>query len=262
MEKPAQNRSRGIPLLIIPLVLVNSAAIWGQAGWAFTHVTEPGWEFAFRLPLALLFAGAIESIGIYLAWEAHEAKMADQPSGLLRYASFSVGILAGWLNWDHFHGTRGIVFALLSASSPFLWAVWSTARNRRRQAALGDQDPRGVKLGTARKFWHPVKSLGVTRWAAWAGVTHPLDAVRGWELAQAPAPAPELPEVPVSAGNPGQLAPDVILAEALRIKAENPGMSWKAVGEKLGVSDRYLRTLRTNASRTAGSAEDTPRPPN
>lgn len=253
MEKPAQNRSRGIPLLIIPLVLVNSAAIWGQAGWAFTHVTEPAWFIVFRVAMALLFAGAIESIGVYLAWESHEARMADQPSGLLRYASFGVGILAGWLNWSHFQGTRGVVFALLSASSPFLWAVWSTARNRRRLAVLGDQDPRGVKLGTARKFWHPRKALGVVRWAAWAGVTNPLDAVRGWELAQ--APAPELAEAPVSAGNPGQLAPDVILAEALRIKAENPGMSWKAIGDKLGVSDRYLRTLRNNASRAAGASE-------
>lgn len=238
-------KRRGVAALLVPLVLVNAAAIWGQAGWAYNHVTEPAWDAAFRVALALTFAGAVESIGIYLAWESHEARMAGQPSGMLRYASFGMGILAGWLNYDHFHGTMAIAFAALSASSPFLWAVWSSARNRRRLAELGELDARGVRLGAARKFWHPWRSLQVVRWAAWEGVSSPAEAVRGWELMAGP-PA----EAPVS-GNPAQLPPADILAEALRRKAEDPALTWTAIATGLGVSERYLRTLRSNGSRQA-----------
>lgn len=242
--EPSSQRSRGVLALLVPLVLVNCAAIWGQAGWAFDHVTNPAWDFAFRVALALMFASAVESIGIYLAWEAHEARMASQPSGMLRYASFGMGALAGWLNYDHFDGTMAIAFAALSVSSPFLWAVWSAARNRVRLAELGELDARGVRLGAARKFWHPVKSLRVIRWAAWEGVSTPADAVRGWTLMATPAPV----EAPVSGGNPAQLTPEEILAKALQMKADDPSMSWGTIAVKLNVSERYLRTLRSKAS--------------
>src|SRR5690242_14467367 len=55
--------------LAVPLILVNSAAIYGQQGWAYDHLGH-------QRALALMFAVAIESIGIYLAAEAHAALMA------------------------------------------------------------------------------------------------------------------------------------------------------------------------------------------
>lgn len=184
---------RVLPLLL-PLVLVNAAAVWGQAGWAYERVTPRlVTEITARIVLSLLFALSIESIGVYLSWEAHMARMNNEAAGLLQAGAYAVGGLAGWLNFDHWHVPGGdnsaaIVFALLSAISPWLWAVWSRARNRARLAELGMTDPRGVKLSTSRKFWHPILSLRVVRWAAWSGEVSPTRAVAGWEHSRRPAP--------------------------------------------------------------------------
>lgn len=190
--------------LLLPLILVNAAAVWGQAGWAYTNITDPGWVNQARITLALVFALAIESIGVYLSWEAHEARMANQASGLLQAGAYAVGALAGWLNYQHFDDvarsgieTQAVTFAALSAVSPWLWAVWSRARNRIRLAELELADTRGVKLSTNRKILHPVKSWKVTRWAAWAGEISPSVAVSGWEQstrARAPAGPSAVPQ--------------------------------------------------------------------
>ena len=191
---------RVLPLLL-PLVLVNAAAVWGQAGWAYERVTPRlVTEITARLVLSLLFALSIESIGVYLSWEAHMARMNNEAAELLQAGAYSVGALAGWLNFDHWHQPGGdnsaaIVFALLSAISPWLWAVWSRARNRARLAELGMTDPRGVKLSTSRKLWHPILSLRVVRWAAWSGETSPTRAVAGWERTRPTASAPAGPKV-------------------------------------------------------------------
>lgn len=191
---PRLSTPRIAPLLL-PLVLVNAAAVWGQSGWAYDHVTRPAWDLGARVVLALLFALAVESIGVYLAWEAHGALMADQAAGLLRAGSYAVGGFAAWLNWEHWYRPGDelalpIAFAVLSGISPWLWAVWSRARNRQRLAELGLADARGVKLSTVRKILHPGRSWKVIRWAAWAGVTSPADAVSGWEIATGQAQPP------------------------------------------------------------------------
>lgn len=169
--------------LLIPLLLVNSMAIWGQAGWAYDHLAR-------HLAVAVLFAAAVESIGVYLSWESHAALMADQAAGLLRTGSYGVGGLVGALNYAHFAGdgyrptAQAVTFGLLSAISPWLWAIRSRSLNRDRLRELGMVDERGLKLSTSRKFWHPLKSLQVIRWAAWSGVTKPADAVSGWEASR------------------------------------------------------------------------------
>jgi hypothetical protein len=182
--RPASLR-RGRAFLAVPLVLVNLTAVWGQAGWAHDHVTDGG------IVVALLFALSVESIGVYLAWESHEALMADQASAFLRFGSYTVGALVGILNYLHFSAQSfaiGVAFGALSAISPWLWGIWSRARNRTRLAELGLVDIRGVKLSTARKLWHPVRSVRVLSWAAWEGVTDPADAVAGWSAEKAETP--------------------------------------------------------------------------
>lgn len=190
---------KGRAVLAVPVILVNLAAIWGQAGWAYDNIT-PGGVVGFFI--AALFAGSVESTGIYLAWESHEALMADQAAALLRAGSYAVGLLAGVLNFLHFapHSfATGIAFGALSAVSPWLWGIWSRARNRARLAELGLVDARGVKLSTARKVWHPVRSVKVMSWAAWAGVVDPVQAVAGWQADQ-PAPPQPTPAAAAEAG--------------------------------------------------------------
>jgi hypothetical protein len=166
-------------LLAVPLLLVNSAASWGQAGWAHEHIA-PSWV------LAGFFAVTIESIGVYLAGMAHAARMADQSAGSLQLGAYLVGLFVGFLNYWHWAGpafaptAQAVVFGVLSSISPWLWAIYSRYRNRDRLAELGQVDVRGVKLSTSRKLWHPVKSVSVIRFASWEGIIEPNEAVRAW----------------------------------------------------------------------------------
>jgi hypothetical protein len=240
VTRRAPGNGRPFAALALPLVLVNGAAVWGQAGWAYVHVTGTLTTVDYlRWALAFVFALAVESVGIYLAWEAHGARMADQAAGVLMLGAYAVGALAGTLNFLHFRASLdvAVTFAVMSAISPWLWGVWSKARNRGRLAALGLVDPRGVKLSTSRKFWHPIRSLKVMSWAAWEAETDPVMAVRGWELTRT------LPEAPVSP-SAGKLSRDQVWPAALQIWSTEPTLSQKAVAERLGISDRWLRACK------------------
>lgn len=236
--RPAPVR-RGRAFLILPLVLVNAAAVWGQAGWALTNLGH-------GLMVAVLFALAVESIGAYLAFEAHEALMADQASGMLRMGSYGVGLLAGTLNYLHFlpEGlSTAVAFGCLSAVSPWLWAIWSRATNRSRLAELGMVDVRAVKLGTARKVFHPVKSFKVVRWAAWEGITGPQEAVDGWEQSGG-RPTPP---------NGGRHAVGVLSAvkstreQILELVESEPELTQEQVAQRVGCSDRWVRKVLSAA---------------
>lgn len=235
--RPAPVR-RGRAFLIVPLVLVNLAAIWGQAGWAFTNLHH-------GMVVAVLFALAVESIGCYLAWEAHEALMADQGSGLLRAGSYGVGLLAGTLNYLHFlpEGlSTALAFGALSSISPWLWAIWSRARNRGRLAELGMVDVRAVKLGTARKAFHPIKSFKVVRWAAWEGITNPSDAVTGWEWTRnnPEPPPPGRHAVP----EPAEAVPAIQdYKSRIMDLAETTELSKAEIARMVGCSDRHVRKV-------------------
>lgn len=230
---------RGRAFLIVPLVLVNLAAVWGQAGWAFTNLHH-------GMVVAVLFACAIESIGIYLAWEAHESLMADHASTVLRLGSYGIGALAGVLNFLHFQPeglSTAFAFGVLSSISPWLWAIWSRARNRHRLAELDMVDVRGVKLGTARKLWHPMKSLQVMRWAAWEGITNPGDAVTGWEWSRNnPEPPPGARHrLPEAVPDPVPAIPDY-KSKILEL-ADTGEMSKAEIARIVGCSDRHVRKV-------------------
>jgi hypothetical protein len=211
-------------LLAVPLLLVNSAASWGQAGWAHEHIA-PSWV------LAGFFAVTIESIGVYLAGMAHAARMADQSAGALQLGAYLVGLFVGFLNYWHWAGpafaptAQAVVFGVLSSISPWLWAIYSRYRNRDRLAELGQVDVRGVKLSTSRKLWHPVKSVSVIRFASWEGIIEPNEAVRAWSAArygrdQAPA-SPTMVESVVSSPA-DQVAEPLRLAAAPSIEPADP----------------------------------------
>lgn len=251
-ETPSRQSVRGRAFLAVPLVLVNLAAVWGQAGWAFETITTGGLA---GIAISILFSTAVESIGVYLAWESHESLMADQASALLRLGSYGVGLLAGLLNFLHFSGqsfATGIAFGAMSAISPWLWAIWSRARNRTRLAELGLMDVRGVRLSLARKLWHPRKSIRVMSWAAWEGVTDPAEAVEGWEVAQ----SVDLPTVGKSAdlATSEALTGPLPVVEALEgpqsrkgrilaYRAAQPDLSAEKIGELVGVSGRRVRQI-------------------
>lgn len=160
MTIPTRSK-RGRPVLLIVLLLVNAAAVWGQAGWALDHIVPAGWtpNGLGALALSLGFALAIETIGVFLALSADHAEDRDIPAGGIRLGSYAIGLVSGALNASHWGWTTAaaIAFALLSAISPFLWGIHSRV-NRERVIA------------PSRRFWHPRRSVALIRHMAWEGI--------------------------------------------------------------------------------------------
>jgi hypothetical protein len=164
--------------LVVPLLLVNSVAVYGQVQWAHEHLT-PGSSWWV---VAVGFALAVESIGVYLAAEAHRALLAGDASLRLRLGSYGVGALAGALNYAHFApalkdpNTQSIVFGVLSAISPVLWAIRSRSISRDQLRTLNLIDGRAVKFTAAQWILFPRESWKAFRAAVWAGETNPAKA--------------------------------------------------------------------------------------
>jgi hypothetical protein len=176
--------------LVLPLLLVNTAAIYGQSGWAHDHLGH-NWT------VAILFALAVESIGVFLAAEAHAALMAGHASGALRLGSYAVGALVGALNFAHYAtqphyrpNPLAVTFGLLSSISPWLWAIRSRSMNRDRLAAMGLVDPRAVKFSRLRWALFPIRTFTAFRAAVWAGITRPDEAVSAADQRRSRTPDP------------------------------------------------------------------------
>lgn len=167
---------RGRWALVLVLLLVNGAAVWGQAGWALEHIVPTGWDWRASLALALAFASAIELIGVFLALSADDAEDRSIPSGGIRLSSYAIGIVSGALNYSHWEGAAAIAFALLSAISPFLWGINSRV-NRARPIA------------PSRRFWHPVRSVALIRHMAWEGIALEPDGIASMNAAKPQLPA-------------------------------------------------------------------------
>jgi hypothetical protein len=165
MTSPVVSR-RSTALLIGILMLVNSAAIWGQAGWALEHIVPARWDWRAGLALALGFAAALELIGVFLATMADEAEARHQPAGGIRLGSYAVGLVSGALNLSHWGvwTAAAAAFGFLSAVSPFLWGIYSRVR-------------RGRPIAPSRRFWHPVAAVRLIRFMAWHGLTDELAAI-------------------------------------------------------------------------------------
>lgn len=162
-------------LAAAPVVLVNAVAFGAQLG--FWHG---------RLPAAaeaVLVALALESIAVYLAWQAHLAQLADDSALRLRLAAYGIALLIGVLNYSHFMrpGWRpdvaAVTFGMMSAISPWLWSVHSRRVSRDLLKARGLIEPHAVRLGATRWAWHPVRSARVMWHATWLGETDPARAI-------------------------------------------------------------------------------------
>lgn len=192
-DRPAARTGRRSLYFLVPVVGVNLMALSGQSLWFFGQMDSAEILVRTVLNLAILATASLlcglilESIGVYLMMMAHEAALEGYSSGSLRLAAYVVAAIMATLNYSHLsHWSRemGIVFALVSFLSPFMWSIRIKAAARRALAARGQTDPAGVKLSTSRKLWHPIRSLSVQRAASWSGETDPARAVSAWEAAR------------------------------------------------------------------------------
>lgn len=234
-----RDRRRGFSLLAVVLVLVNSAAIWGQAGWALDHIVPPGWHWLAGLALSLGFAAALELIGVFLATMADESESRDLPAGGVRLMSYAVGLFSGALNFSHFLGVTfaaAVAFGFLSAVSPFLWGIYARVR-------------RGRPVAPSRRFWHPARSVALIRFMAWEGIPRELDGIR----AMAPPPALSAdPETPVSPAPEVHPVPPPQPAEPEHV---TPGPAAEPPAVPKPDSQRRPQAVHTRAGRVLSGPE-------
>lgn len=196
--------ARVVPYL--PLVLVNVMAVMGQFGWGRSNLDQIGSspDHPARMTVALLFAGALESLALFQGYYADKAlQRGDSAAGLYAGAFGTAAVVAG-LNYSHYAAetttkvlgvtipeptATAVVFALFSFISPALWRIHSRATNRDRLKAAGEIDARAVRLSWSRKLWHPVKSIRTMYWATWEGVATPAEAVELYERRRTEAKA-------------------------------------------------------------------------
>ncbi len=162
-------------LAAIPVILVNAVAFGAQLGFWRVHVPT--------VAEAVLVALALESIAIYLAWQAHLAQLADDSALRLRLAAYGMALVIGALNYSHFDGPSwrptvpAVTFGMMSAISPWLWSVHSRRQSRDALKAKGLIEPHAVRLGATRWFWHPWPCIRVMSRATWVGENDPVKAI-------------------------------------------------------------------------------------
>lgn len=164
---------------VIPLLLVNAVAFTGQLIYWRSHLAWP-------LVAVIMFALALESIAVYLAYHAHLAVLSDDSAFRLRLGSYGFGAVIGLLNASHFLNNGRITAAaigmgLMSASSPWLWGIHSRRQSRDILKTKGLIDGHAVRLGMTRWFWHPFRSSIVMWLATWTGETKPDAAIMQYE---------------------------------------------------------------------------------
>jgi hypothetical protein len=165
--------------VVIPLLLVNLLAAVGQVLWAQENlVGDLPPRIATALPV--LFAGAVESIALFLAYQAHQARLAGDSAGYLSVAAYGWAAVAAWLQWSHWSPTgltAAVVYAAMSALSPWLWGIWSRSIHRAQLRTAGLIEERSVRFGRARWLLYPVRTFRVFREAVWAGESDPIGAI-------------------------------------------------------------------------------------
>jgi hypothetical protein len=163
-------------LAAIPVVLVNAVAFYGQLAFLRSHLPAAP-------PVQALVAVALESIAVYLAWQAHLAQLADDSALRLRLAAYAMAAVIAAMNYSHYAGPHwrptfaALAFALCSAISPWLWSVHSRRESRDALKAKGLIEPHAVRLGVTRWVWHPLRSPRVMWHATWEGETDPARAI-------------------------------------------------------------------------------------
>ena len=163
-------------LAAVPIVLVNAVAFAGQLAFLRVHLPWP-------LAGQVLVAVTLESVAVYLAWQAHLALAADDSALRLRLAAYGFAAVIGVMNYSHYMAAgwrptfAAVTFGLMSVSSPWLWSVHSRRVSRDALKAAERLEPHAVRLGMTRWAWHPVRSYRVMRLATWTGENRPAEAI-------------------------------------------------------------------------------------
>jgi hypothetical protein len=261
---PPSGRSNVI--LVTPLVLLTTWAAVGQAMWAHDAANWP-------IPVAVAYALTVESVGIYLAAEAHAALMAGDSAIRLRVASYLVGGGVGALNYSHFAGTglapAAVTFGAFSALSPVLWAIRSRSRRREQLRKEGLIDRRAAHFSVGKWLHFPVRTWRALRWSIEHGQQDPGTAWAGAAVSQAgelrrqaeadaaqvreqiPAPPPE--EIAAMSDEARAASARQAVVDMIR-QGTADRLTGRMLGERYGRHDRWGRARIQDARRQAVTA--------
>jgi hypothetical protein len=171
-----ERRPRGRAwIAAVPIVIVNYVAFRAQLRFWQAHLAPAD---------ALLVSVALESIAVYLAWQAHVAQLADDSAFRLRLAAYGTALVIGALNYSHYMrpGWRptvaAVTFGMLSAISPWLWSIHSRRESRDALKARNLIEDHAVRLGGTRWFFHLYRCTRVMWVASWIGETRPSEAIK------------------------------------------------------------------------------------
>jgi hypothetical protein len=248
-------------LAAVPVILVNAVAFSGQLAFLRTHLP---WTPAGQV----LVAVTLESVAVYLAWQAHLALAADDSALRLRLAAYGFAAIIGVMNYSHYMAPHwrptfaAVTFGLMSVSSPWLWSVHSRRASRDELKAKGLIEPHAVRLGGTRWTWHPWRSAKVMWHATWLGENDPAKAIA---LAE-PEPPPALPDDDTAGGEtPPPRSPDddkqddkippppppsdppkmtPAITKAIAAIKRYPKLTDKEVAKKANVSERTVQRAR------------------
>lgn len=232
--------------MLIPLILVNGIAVYAQTEFWQSHLPWP-------LFGAVIFAIALESIAVYLAYYAHLAELSEDSALRLRVASYGFGAVIGFLNASHYLNNGAITAAaigvgIVSASSPWLWAIRTRRLSRDSLKTKGLIEDRAVKLGAMRWILWPKESFPVFRNAIWTGENNPIKAIADWEekkedIEDEPITDTEITVITAQTQAQairiafGVLGDDAKTADIVRWLSENPDRKWN-------VSPTRVRQIR------------------
>ncbi|MEU7891664.1 hypothetical protein AB0B45_02240 [Nonomuraea sp. NPDC049152] len=147
---------------------VNGVAVSGQAMAFMQRGLPPLW--------AVLAAGIVESVAVYVSWHAHVALREGDSAFVTRMISYGVGAGAGYLSYTHVPDYPEL-FAACSLASPWLWSMHSRHLHRQDLRAAGLIDPRAPKFSVLRWLLHTKETFAAFKWAISEGVQSPHIAV-------------------------------------------------------------------------------------
>lgn len=173
---------------VMPLIVVNATAMYGQIAVGYKELTEDGTPGMARFAVAFLVAAAAELIANYVNWHAHDALLRGdgRTAASLRRIAYLIALLIGAVNYSHFAGdgmaptAAAVVFGLMSASSPWLWGLHTRRAQHVQLAAQGRADTAGAVFSGERMRAFPFRTWQARRWSIDHGVTDPTVAWEGY----------------------------------------------------------------------------------
>jgi hypothetical protein len=184
---------------VAPLLVVTGCAMYGQIAFGVDAYSPAATPVPVRLLIAVAVAVGVESIALYVQWHAHDAllKKATATAARLRRVSYLIALGVAGVNFAHFYDQSipaAVVFALFSASSPWLWGLHTRRVQHMQLLREGQADSTGAVFSAERFRAFPLRTIAARRWSIDHGVTDPREAWEGYraeKAARAGAPTPE-----------------------------------------------------------------------